>query len=745
MTPSAYTPSQRRALLKFASLLPTQKAFTVTGADGGDVRNPKSPKYKWTGAWSDPIKYKALLSIEEAFAILDSDPTLRRIALCFYPNCGYGGIDYDGCSSDLSTATAEQIHAFNTMPINTPTEISRSGNGIHQFFIGNATTEKDNGHLELFGIWGYICLTGDFKEIVDEIPEIDDEIINTIREIIKPTPKERSQKIQTAVIKHNESPGSVIALLNNCNPNVSYGDWVNICFAFRSSYVLDDGYEQFEKFSQGGTTYDPLSTRTLWDSYNPEKSNYSIGTLVYEANKHKGLPDEFRGQTKSVASTLNDAGNAERFVTQFKGKYLFVPELKTWLHWKDNYWQADAKDRIKQAAIKVSKSIFHEAAQADPQIAPKIAAWANASLQKSHIDAMIELSKSYLSASVHELDNDPMMLGVRNGVINLRNGAFREAQPSDLITQQCDVTYIPNAQAPLWEKFLYQVSNNDPKLLVYKQEYWGYALTGVTSEQCFFYYHGDGLNGKSTEIGLMQTLMGSYAKSIPSSVLMVRSNFGSQGPTPEIARLIGARLVTANETEDGSRLAEAQIKAMTGQDMLTARVLHGNPFEFRPKFKIFVSGNHKPLIRGEDDGIWRRIKVVPFNTQIPESEVDKQLLEKLLAERSGILNWAIQGCLLWQQNGRLSEPEVVKSEVATYRSDQDVMGAWIAERCQFDASKTCSSRDLYSDYSEWVKSSGGTPVAETRFSTRLIERGLTKRRVKQKMTFFGVDLIKFSH
>lgn len=740
MSSSIYTYQQQESLKRTFSNLPNPKAFTVYGKDKGDIRNPKYPKSKWLGSWTQE-KCSDLLTLEEAFKVLQSVDGLSGIALCFYPNCGYGALDYDKCGADLEKATDSQKEVFNLLA-DAPCEISQSGTGLHHFFLANGMSEKDNGHLELFLHWGYVCLTGDFKDSEQALPVINDDVIDQIREIIQPSKRPSTVEPKLQLVRHHVAPNDVVALLNNCSPDVPYDDWMNICFAFRASYVQDDGYEHFDRFSQGGKTYDSQKTRTLWDSFNPDKSNYTLGTLIYEASKHKGLPESFGAQSKVGISSLNDAGNAERFASKFRDKLLYVSELKQWLYWKDNYWQVDIKGHVKKLAIEVAKSIFIEASQADQQIASKIASWANNSLQKGHIDAMIELAKPYMSVSVDELDKDPMMLGVKNGVIDLRNGVFRPALPSDLITQQCDVIYDPQATALLWERFILQVSNNDLDLVGYKQQYLGYSLTGMTSEQCFFYYHGWGRNGKSTEIGVMQNIMGTYAKSIPSSVLMVRNNYGSQGPTPEIARLVGARLVTANETEDGARLAEAQVKAMTGQDILTARVLQGAPFDFKPKFKLFISGNHKPVIRGEDDGIWRRIKVIPFNTQIPESEVDMHLFEKLMTEKSGILNWAIKGCLMWQQNKKLLEPKIIKSEVASYRSDQDIMGAWLEERCIFDAGKQCSTRELYTSYSEWVRSSGSVPVSETRFSTRLIERGLTKTRINQKMTFIGISLAR---
>jgi len=532
-----------------------------------------------------------------------------------------------------------------------------------------------------------------------------------------------------------ESPEVVLDLLKQCNPECPYEEWMAVAFAFRASYSGLDGYEQFDTFSQSGSTYSPSKTRKLWDSYNSTQSGYSLGTLIYSAKKHRGLPASFTRQTN--VSTLNDTGNAERFAKRFKDTYLYIPELKLWLYWRDGYWQTDMIDSVKTAAMEVAKSIFLEASQADTSMAQKIANWANTSLQKPRIDAMIELAKPWLSTSIHNLDRDPMLLGVKNGVVDLKTGQFRKAEPRDLITQQCDVFYDGVAKAPSWESFIDEVSSHDASLVDYKQRYWGYTLTGQTSEQCFFYYHGWGRNGKSTEIGVMQAISGTYAKSIPASVLMVRNNYGSQGPTPEIARLVGARLVTANETEDGARLAEAQVKALTGQDVLTARVLHGDPFDFRPKFKLFISGNHKPVIRGEDDGIWRRIKVIPFKNQIPESQVDKSLYEKLMQERSGILNWVIKGCLIWQQEG-LAETQLVKDEVSSYRSDQDLMGSWLDERCQLGADQSQGTREMYMDYANWVRSAGANPVSETRFVTRMLERGFKKDRVKQKMTLFGI-------
>lgn len=737
--------SKREALDKVFATLPNPRAFTVTGKDKGDIRNPKSPKHRWGGSWADKTKYSQLLTLNEGFNLLDTHSDIYGLAICFYPDCGYGAIDYDKCMPDISEGTSTQKLAFRTMN-GCCCEISRSGTGLHQFFIGNITNNKDNGHIEIFGNAGYVCLTGDFGEEINPINQVSNEQLEEVNRIVSNfkegkkksaipgNTSEQALRTEHSTVKM-EPPEVVLDLLRQCNPECSYEEWMAIGFAFRGSYSGLDGYEQFDAFSQGGSTYSPIQVRKLWDSYNPTQRGYSLGTLIYSAKKHHGLPASFTRQRN--VSTLNDTGNAERFAKRFKDAYLFVSELKLWLYWRDGYWQADMIDSVKTAAMEVAKSIFLEAAQADTSMAQKIANWANMSLQKPRIDAMIELAKPWLSTSIHSLDRDPMLLGVKNGVVDLKTGQFRKAAPSDLITQQCDVFYDEDAKAPIWESFIDEVSSHDASLVNYKQRYWGYTLSGQTSEQCFFYYHGWGRNGKSTEIGVMQTIAGTYAKSIPASVLMVRNNYGSQGPTPEIARLVGARLVTANETEDGARLAEAQIKAMTGQDVLTARVLHGDPFDFRPKFKLFISGNHKPLIRGEDDGIWRRIKVIPFINQIPESQVDKNLYEKLMQERSGILNWAIKGCLIWQQQG-LAETQLVKDEVASYRSDQDLMGAWLDERCQQGADQSHGTREMYMDYASWVRSAGANAVSETRFVTRMIERGFKKDRVKQKMTFFGI-------
>lgn len=733
---------QRKKLKEVFSQIPNPRSFTVVGQDGGDIRNPNAPEMKWSGSWSNQEKISAMLTLDEAIDLLDKTPSVQRIALCFYPNCGHAAVDLDDTSQDLSTVSVEQRKVIELLN-QAPSEISKSATGLHIFFLADARTTKDNGHIELFGDWGYVCLTGNFTEGVTTLPTLDPEIVLELQSIIKP-PKE---KLISSIPQSNETnslhePQEILDLLYNCDPNVPYDRWMNLCFAFQTCYTKNDAFDQFDHFSQRGITYDPVVVQKIWNSYDHTRSNHTIGTLIHEAREYKGLPVTVASNQKIIGSTLNDAGNARRFADQMRDKYLYVPEIKTWLRWESNYWQYDNSGSVKIAAMQVAKSIFHEAAQVDSDIARKISQWANASLQKNHLDAMVELAKPFLSVSLLELDADPMLLGVRNGLIDLRTGIFRKAMPSDLITQQCDVNYDSTAIAPIWGKFMLEVANNDIDLVKYKQESWGYTLTGETSEQCFFYYHGGGRNGKSTEINLMHAVMGSYAKSIPSSVLMVKNNYGNQGPTPEIARLVGARLVIANETEDGARLAESQIKAMTGQDILTARVLQGNPFEFKPKFKLFISGNHKPVIRGEDDGIWRRIKVIPFTHQIPESDVDPKLYDKLMAERSGILNWMIEGCLAWQNKGKLLEPPVIRSEVSQYRSDQDIMGAWLSERCVLSPDKQCGTRELYLDYADWVKNSGSTPVAETRFATRLTEKGFIKDRVKQKMTFFGLDLIR---
>jgi putative DNA primase/helicase len=265
----------------------------------------------------------------------------------------------------------------------------------------------------------------------------------------------------------------------------------------------------------------------------------------------------------------------------------------------------------------------------------------------------------------------------------------------------------------------------------------GYSLTGNTREQVIFIAHGTGRNGKSTFTTTLLSLLGEYGQQTPTETLMVKR--GDSIPN-DLARLKGTRLVAAMESDEGRRLSEALIKQLSGGDRIPARFMRAEWFEFQPTFKIWLATNHKPVIRGTDLAIWRRIRLVPFTVTISEQEEDKQLGEKLQAEFPGILRWAVEGCLAWQQHG-LGMPEAVKNATAGYREEMDVLGAWVAECCVIEPNAKAGAKELYASYTAWCEAGGERALSQRAFGLQLGERGFERYRgTGKKHMWRGIGL-----
>ena len=445
--------------------------------------------------------------------------------------------------------------------------------------------------------------------------------------------------------------------------------------------------------------------------------------------------------TRNIHETLNDAGNADRLIAAFGKRILYVPELKAWFVWRNGHWHACSRDKIVELATAVARQLFDDAANTTSQTDRNaLLHWANTSLHINRLNAMVTLAQAQCSASVDELDADPLVLGVRNGVMNLRNGEFRAARPEDRITKIADVDFDAGATCPVWEKTLDLCMGGDAELVGFLQLAAGYSMTGLNNEQVFFFLYGTGCNGKSTIVNVLREIMGGHAVQSAPETIMAQRNSNPSGPTPEIARLAGVRFVAMVETEDGQRLAESRIKQMTGGDAMTARVLHGDPFDFVPIFKLWLAGNHRPVVRGDDYGIWRRIRMIPFTTVIPPEALDKKLPDKLRAEYPGILNWLIRGCIDWQHNG-LAVPTKVAQEVEQYKSDMDLIAQWLDENCKVGPHLESRARFAYRNFAEWAKAGGHGVVTEVRFAQKMAERGFTKYRSRDGQRYRGFEEI----
>lgn len=429
----------------------------------------------------------------------------------------------------------------------------------------------------------------------------------------------------------------------------------------------------------------------------------------------------------SDSESLTDMGNADR-LTRIHGKdILFCYPWNKWVVWNGKLWIQDESGEVDRKAEDAVRSIYAEAArEIDKERRQKIVKHAKSSESTSRIKAMIDRAKNRRPVLPDQFDKDKWLLNVQNGTIDLRTGEIRPHRREDLITKICPVEYRPDAECPLWLNALAKWTNNNAELMAFLKRAAGYALTGDTSEHCLFFLHGDGRNGKSIFQGTLEYIMGDYAKTARAEMLMAKQR--ADAIPNEIAALMGIRYVSTTESESGKRLAEAMLKQWTGGDTISARFLHAEFFTFKPEFKIFLASNHKPVIRGNDTAIWERIHLLPFTAYIPPGERDKRLADKLKGEAPGILHWAVEGCLEWQEKG-LQPPEIVRTATEEYRGEMDVLGDFIADCCTLQPNATVANTTLWAAYEEWGRENGEKyPVNRREFKRNLEQRGLVQKR-----------------
>lgn len=363
--------------------------------------------------------------------------------------------------------------------------------------------------------------------------------------------------------------------------------------------------------------------------------------------------------------------------------------------------------------------------------------WAKSSESKAVIDHSLSLAERLLSVSADKLDASPLLVGTPSGVIDLTTCTVREHRRDDYITKRIACDYDPAARAPTWDPFVAEIMAHDAELIAYLQTLCGYILSGVRGEHVLPVFHGTGANGKSTFLSALQTLLGDYAGTAAPGLLITRG--GSEHPTG-LASLQGRRLVVVSETGEGGRLAEEEVKQLTGGDRITARRMRQDFYEFEPSHIIVLQTNHKPRVTGTDEGIWRRMKLVPFNVTVPSERRDANLPQKLVAESPGILAWCVDGWRKYQAVG-FREPAAVRGATADYRSDSDHVGSFIADRCNLAPELTTPASAIYLTYKGWCAENGEHPLTQRSLGLRLAERpGIVQTRTNQSRTWRGLGI-----
>ena len=446
------------------------------------------------------------------------------------------------------------------------------------------------------------------------------------------------------------------------------------------------------------------------------------------------------GQDAASAFNCTPLSTANLLVRWHGDSLRYCAAWGRWICWDGQRWaiSLDSSGPHRKAVATVRRLYELAGCQNDTETRRKLASWAVRCETKSKLDELVGLAQKHEAIEIHpdQLDSDGWLLNVQNGTLDLRAGELREHRPHDFITKLCPVIYDDSASCPEWLKFLHRIFQGHIRVINFVRRAAGYSLTADTSEQVLFLLHGNGANGKSTLVETLMAMLGDYALMTPSETLLVRRNDGTPN---DLARLKGARLVAALETEDGRRLAESRVKQMTGGDRIPARFLHGEWLDFHPDFKVWLATNHRPRIRGSDHAIWRRIRLIPFDYQIPEVDRDRRFGERLRSdELPGILRWALMGCLAWQASG-LGTPEEVTRATEEYRSESDHLGRFVEENCVLDAQLNVRGQTLYSAYRSWASDCGEDTSSMTAFGRRVVTCGrITKGRSKTGVVYSGL-------
>lgn len=707
----------------------------------------------------------------------DYDTAVRAAEECdgigfMFSNSPYFGVDIDGVRDEIERYKAgeDTIIAEFVDTLQSYTELSRSGNGIHIICRGKLPPSgRRKGNVEMYENGRFFVMTGN---IAAEYADISDctEAIKVLHEkyIGGGTSPSSSPALPPAELALTDSElldraknaknGAKFARLYAgdisgytsqseadmalCN-HLAY--WTG-CDAERMDRMFRGSGLFREKWlrEQSGTTYGALTIqKAILDCrnvYTPGASGESYALRIGAESDADTAP--------AKRYTFDDMGNAERIFDAYGGFIRYSYTDKRWLYYDTRKWCMDTTGEIERAAEQAIKALdadepmYARAAELDDEdgdgegkkLYKAYLAHKKYSRSNRGKKAMLDELRHKIPISPMQTDIDGMLLNTPTGIFDLREGVLRPHDPEAYITKIAHVEYDPTATCPTWERFLGEIFGGDTDLINYVQRAVGYSMTASTVEQCVFFLHGSGSNGKSTFLSIIREMMGDYTVNIQPETIMVKNSAG--GANSDIARLKSARLVTTVEPNEGARLNEGLLKQLSGEDPVTARRLYGDEFEFIPQFKLWMATNHRPLIRGTDDGIWRRIKMIPFTVQIPDEKKDKHLAGKLRRELPGIFNWAIEGCRKYQESG-LQEPRSVRGSTMEYRKDMDAIQQFIDECCE--QSGECPAVSLYSAYSDWAKRNHQYEMNNNVFGRKMSER-YVKQKTRNGAVYIGIKL-----
>jgi putative DNA primase/helicase len=731
-----------------------------------DGKATKVPCQATAGAMNASSSDPTTWSDFDAAVDFASDPRngAAGIGFVFSKDDGYVGVDFDGCleAGGIADWAAPWIKQLAS---GFYAEVSPSGNGLKFWLKGKLPGTggkrkiegRDHTGIEVYDKGRFFAVTGNAfggpcREIRDHQPFIDRLYAWVKERPARLSPPSPAPAPATIPFPAGDLEVRARAYLATVEPAVSGQGGHDAtmraaCVLVRFGIDSPDAVFRILRQDYNPRCQPPWSDHELHHKAESAVANETRRDLRdAQPPKQTTAPQGAAQPKQGSSSTVNmvdaklanksrtDMGNGERMAHRYAHKIRYCHPWQKWLLWDGKRWKVDKTGAIHRVAKNVVRKMYGEAKTlADDDKRKQLVHHALACEARAARNNMIDAAATEPGIPVlpEDLDSDPWAFNVQNGTIDLRTGDLQIHRQDDMITQLCPVEFDPGATCPTWLATLDLFFAGDRKLIAYWQRLCGYALAGVIRDHILPIAYGVGSNGKSTILGALMDVMGpDYAMKAPRNLLMAKQQ--ETHPTDQ-ADLFGKRLVVAIETESGRRIDEVLIKELTGGDRIRARRMREDFWEFSPTHTLMMATNHRPVVKGTDHGIWRRLKLIPFTVTMPDDKADKAVPEKLKAEAPGILAWMVRGCLAWQQIG-LEEPDSVKLSTAEYRSEQDVVGSFLAERTLVDSTLSAKCGEVYAAYKEWAESSGERVITMTQFGLTMRERGFAS--VKNGSKFY---------
>lgn len=705
-----------------------------------DGRKTKIPVNAMTGYGAKSNDPDTWASFEEAKGKIDY---YGCDGLGFMLGNGYFGVDLDH-ALDNKPLMAEFADALKSY-----TEISQSGEGLHIVCKGILPPgNRRRGNVEMYDSARFFALTGNVPQgreypLADRTEEIKPLWEKYLGEP-KPTPvpegayvykKESAPVRAVGKLSDDEIVRRAIESKNGSIFNLLYyGQWDGIypsqseadaAFCSLLAFWTGRDAEQMDRIFRASKLYRPK-----WDNKRGAKTygEMTIGSAiakcqdVYQPGDASRVYDLSTGEVRaSKRYSLDDTGNAQRFVDRFGDGIRYNFDNKCWAVWDGRTWVKDVKQTVKSKADVMIEEMKEEAIKEPDQkrmgdMLKNIKHLASNSGKEAMLKEAMHMGA--MATTNADYDKDKWLLNCANGVIDLRTGELLPHDRSKMIAKNTGIDCDLNGKAPTWEKCLSNIFKGSEQLVSFVKKAIGYSLTGSTKEQCFFQCHGDGSNGKSVFFNTLFSALGDYALNAQVDSILTRKGQSSGNASPDIARMKGARFVRTNEPSEGARFNEGLVKQLTGGDVITARYLYGTDFEFRPEFKLWIACNYKIAVRGTDKGIWRRVRLIPFEATFEGASDDKDMETKLKKELPQILGWAVKGCLEWQKEG-LEPPDEVKEATKEYREEMDIVESFCKECVEKDRSSRERASDVFRAYKDWATTGNEWCMSQSKFGVEM--------------------------